>query len=407
MPRDIIIQRLPFPAHDPIDRLPEIESVMICIQQNLPCILVGPSGSGKTMLIEHIAATSGKALVVFPLNADIDTMDLVGGFEQVDPQRSASAFLEELDSFMNSKVLASLPLEVPEEAILLLEILKSKDLSSVSFFSDLSSHLRALEIQTSLPQFRNLAFTCQHFAETPMTLENARFEWVDGVLIKALEQGKWLVLDNANLCSASVLDRLNSLLEPNGFLSINEHCGPDGEPKIVKPHPDFRIFLTMDARFGELSRAMRNRAIEIFLEPLPAAQNELAVGSVKPEASMRRFQNLQSALELQTTDSEKSWMLQHVALNNLSWTDLPLLNRFTDTHHLGQSPPINFSAICFAYNEIYQAPPNQSFRAAIGDMLGTLAKKTSLAPAGFRDAQVSGRAVPLLFRHSCTDRLIN
>jgi midasin len=127
MPRDTIIQRLQFPAHDPIDRLPEIESVIICIQQNLPCILVGPSGSGKTILLEHIAAMSGKDLVVFPLNADIDTMDLVGGFEQVDPQRAASAFLQELNSFINSKVLASLPMEVPDEAIILLEILKSKN----------------------------------------------------------------------------------------------------------------------------------------------------------------------------------------------------------------------------------------------------------------------------------------
>ena len=55
-------------------------------------------------------------------------------------------------------------------------------------------------------------------------IEGARFQWVDGVLIRALEQGKWLVLDNANLCSSAVLDRLNSLLEPNGYLSINEHC---------------------------------------------------------------------------------------------------------------------------------------------------------------------------------------
>ncbi|KAH7416677.1 P-loop containing nucleoside triphosphate hydrolase protein, partial [Cadophora sp. MPI-SDFR-AT-0126] len=78
MERDVLIQRLPFPAIDPINRLPEIESVMICIQQNLPCILVGPSGSGKTTIIEHIAAMSGKSLIVFPLNADIDTMDLVG-----------------------------------------------------------------------------------------------------------------------------------------------------------------------------------------------------------------------------------------------------------------------------------------------------------------------------------------
>src|SRR5205814_3359908 len=90
--------------------------------------------------------------------------------------------------------------------------------------------------------------------------ERARFEWVDGILVDALEQGKWLILDNANLCGSSVLDRLNSLLEPNGVLIINEHRTSNGDAKLVKPHPDFRLFMTMDPRHGELSRAMRNRS---------------------------------------------------------------------------------------------------------------------------------------------------
>ena len=64
-----------------------------------------------------------------------------------------------------------------------------------------------------------------------------RFAWVDGVLVRAMEQGAcffmlrarvlvlpremrhrlcsgaWLVLDNVNLCASSVLDRMNPLLE--------------------------------------------------------------------------------------------------------------------------------------------------------------------------------------------------
>jgi midasin len=395
MQRDTLLQRLPFPAIEPTNHLPEIESVMICIQQNLPCILVGPSGSGKTTLLQHVAAASGKPLVVFPLNADIDTMDLVGGFEQVDPQRAASAFLEQLTDFLNNQVLVSLPAEVPEEAITLIGLLGERD-TSPSYSSALAENLHALHTKTSLPEFGNLADTCQRFAETPMTLENARFEWVDGVLVKSLEQGKWLVLDNANLCSASVLDRLNSLLEPNGFLSINEHCGPDGEPKIVRPHPEFRIFLTMDARFGELSRAMRNRAIEIFLEPLPA---DLEVPFVKPEANMLRYQALAKVLESQNSNTERANLLQHVALDNLAWSDMALLPRF-----IAQQDPSTTSQlanICQSYSEIYQSPANQNLRTAIGEILNTLSQKTALAP-GFRDAQVSDRAVPTI--DTCTDR---
>ena len=51
-----------------------------------------------------------------------------------------------------------------------------------------------------------------------------RFEWVDGVLLKAAVRGEWVLLDNANLCSPTVLDRLNPLLEIGGSLLVSE-CG--------------------------------------------------------------------------------------------------------------------------------------------------------------------------------------
>ena len=41
-------------------------------------------------------------------------------------------------------------------------------------------------------------------------------------------------------CSASVLDRLNALLEPLGELSINERGVIDGEIPSIKPHSQFR-----------------------------------------------------------------------------------------------------------------------------------------------------------------------
>lgn len=398
LPRDPLIQRLPYPNIDPLNRLAEIESVMICVQQNIPCILVGPSGSGKSTILEHIAAVSGKSLVVFPLNADVDTMDLVGGFEQVDPQRAASAFLEELRTFMSSKLLASLPAEVPGEALALPQMLQGP--SSKGLFVSLAQSLQSLHSKTSIQEFGDLAATCQHFADTPMNLENARFEWVDGVLVKALEEGKWLVLDNANLCSASVLDRLNSLLEPNGFLSINEHHGSDGEPKIVNPHPDFRIFLTTDPRFGELSRAMRNRAIEIFLDPPALSAMDIFPTISRPEASMQRFENILKSLK----DASPSKLMQSVAMDNLSWADMQMVSSFaklTKQIFPSQYQELDLANLQQAYLDIYLGVDNRNLRSGIGNALETLAAKSGLVPADFRDAQVSDRAV--LFRYHRTD----
>ncbi len=102
------------------------------------------------------------------------------------------------------------------------------------------------------------------------------FEWIDGVLIDALESGASLLVDNVNFCNPAVLDRLNPLLEPHGVLLVNERGLVDGEVKVVRPHRDFRLIMAMDPHNGEISRAMRNRGVEIFVPP----SQESAVGAV-------------------------------------------------------------------------------------------------------------------------------
>ena len=49
---------------------------------------------------------------------------------------------------------------------------------------------------------------------------SCRFQWVDGALTHAVESGQWALLDSANLCNPTVLDRLNPLLEPDGELLL-------------------------------------------------------------------------------------------------------------------------------------------------------------------------------------------
>ena len=48
------------------------------------------------------------------------------------------------------------------------------------------------------------------------------------------------VLRLGSLCSPSVLDRLNALLEPGGVLTVSERGMIDGSTPTVTPHPNFR-----------------------------------------------------------------------------------------------------------------------------------------------------------------------
>ncbi|OXA50457.1 Midasin [Folsomia candida] len=96
-------------------------------------------------------------------------------------------------------------------------------------------------------------------------IQTGSFQWIDSKLIKSMENGEWLLIDGANRCSAAVLDRLNSLLEPNGSILLSERGSIDGNILEIKPDPEFRLILTVDPAYGEISRAMRNRGVEIYM----------------------------------------------------------------------------------------------------------------------------------------------
>lgn len=70
-----------------------------------------------------------------------------------------------------------------------------------------------------------------------------------------MRDGSWLLVENVNMCSAAVLDRLNALLEPGGCLTLGERgVKLDGTLHTIVPHHNFRLFFTMDPRNGDISR---------------------------------------------------------------------------------------------------------------------------------------------------------
>ncbi|KAJ4418163.1 AAA ATPase midasin [Gnomoniopsis sp. IMI 355080] len=323
--RNTLLQPNQFPTIDVVPRLAEVESLLICVKQNLPCILVGPSGSGKSSLLNYVAASVGKELVTFPLNADVDAMDLVGGFEQADPLRELHAGLDDLRETLLEFTLSRLPQAPSQPAANLLYLLKSHQTEDDLAKITVGIQSLASDIPADSAVGRRLSHAFD-LLQGPRMLANPRFEWLDGVIVRAMESGKWLVLDNANLCNASVLDRLNSLLErPDGFLSINEHSGPDGEPRIIKPHPDFRIFLTMDPRYGELSRAMRNRSVEVYLDTVEVRTASYKSRISNIESSLERYAH---ATELVRSSSNGAVEAATLALDNLSLGDSSLLSRY-------------------------------------------------------------------------------
>eukprot|EP01132_Coremiostelium_polycephalum_P002326 gene2326-2870_t len=293
-----------------------MESLMKCVEMNWMSILIGPTSSSKTSTIRLLAQLTGNTLYQFSMNSSVDTTELLGGFEQIDVNRYQKKIISSTLSLINhissgillllnnnekptkSKKKASTSTDEEhlhsciasiQDIYQIWTIFTSRakilnenshreknqsntlvDMEQLNILSQILVDLEKVTTKFTLPteyfeEIQSIKSQIERLKTIEKDSVTGCFEWIDGLLIKALETGAWIVIDNVNFCNPTVLDRLNPLLEQDGVLMLNERGMVDGKVKVIKPHKNFRIFLTMDDRKGEISRAMRNRGIEIYM----------------------------------------------------------------------------------------------------------------------------------------------
>lgn len=94
--------------------------------------------------------------------------------------------------------------------------------------------------------------------------------WKDGVLTECLRNGYWIVIDEINAASSEILFVLHSLLDDDRYVVLTDHP----ERELVKAHPNFRIFATMNPpeRYSgtkEMNKALLSRFPMTLTVPLP------------------------------------------------------------------------------------------------------------------------------------------
>ena len=306
-----------------------LETLLENLNNRWPCLLVGSSAAGKTNLIRYLAFTMGARLRQLNMNPDFEASDIIGGFEQADVSRR----LSELRCSIERKLQQAFDRSVTIPELLVPTLTISQMLGHRGAvplnLGDVIARLG--ELQTKSPEM-NLGAILQDAMDLQTASQHSEptsFRWIDGPLIQALEQGEWIILDNANLCNASVLDRLNSLLEPDGAITLGEQTSSDGIPRLVKPHPDFRIFLMMDPKHGELSRALRNRCVEVFV---PNVYAEIPNQSWKRVVSgncgwSQGLQDIVGILRRQDANVAPRAVWADL-VERLSWNEMSVLERF-------------------------------------------------------------------------------
>ncbi|OQV14305.1 Midasin [Hypsibius exemplaris] len=252
-----------------------LEKLALCINQSFPVILAGPQGSAKSSLVQVLAAVTGHPLEVVSMNSDTDAGDLLGGFEQNNWQRDAGKAVQAVtdlcdcifsfgapDLFSRVRLLQD---SLPDLSAALSSLEDTAPARTLALLKPVFEELTRLSVaHPGIKEIHQRTVSACHRAIFSLeSTKKGRFEWCDSLVVKALLEGSWLLIDNANLCSPAVLDRLNSVLEPQGELFVPERG--DAAAAVIRGHPNFRLFMTTNPKYGELSRAMRNRGIEIFV----------------------------------------------------------------------------------------------------------------------------------------------
>jgi MoxR-like ATPase len=271
---------------DPLMSLLEpLEAVVRCASMRWPCLLVGDSRDAISSIVNVAAESTGVKVLDVCLSPSSDVSELIGCFEQVDTSEEYRAALRDLANIAVEYAIHPDAKEIDRvlDFVVRLSHSDQPDRNAIVCAQDLTSILAESGNKVGDESFiERMGVTIEKVREisstTPDILgRNNLFIWKDGPLVEAMSSGFWIHFHNVNLCPATVLDRLNPVLEPGGSLVLSE-CGTNITNEKGKahrelvPHPNFTAFLSMDPMNGEISRAMRNRCVEVSL-----------IDSVEPE----------------------------------------------------------------------------------------------------------------------------
>jgi len=235
-----------------------------CYRMREPVLLVGETGGGKTTVCQVLSAVLGSRLHILNCHQYTETSDFIGGFCPIrDRSRIALEFKDLVAKIKQMKlfvyVAGDMPLETDISGADSVMSHLNEILNRYRKEKDLFPEVSAQELDT----MEQIKLDLMHLRKRWQAI----FIWQDGPLVQAMKNGDLFLIDEISLADDSVLERLNSVLEPERKLSLAEKGGSELEK--ISAHPNFFILATMNpgGDYGkkELSPALRNRFTELWV----------------------------------------------------------------------------------------------------------------------------------------------
>lgn len=248
-----------------------LERIACCIASNEPVLLVGETGTGKTSSVQYLARQTGHKLTVINMNQQSDSADLLGGYKPVDLKYVIRPIRTEFEDLFrsfynvekNRKFLSHIETCCETENwTALLTLMKQSYKSAVS-------RLTSEKKEKSLAKWLLFGHKLEKLEQQVKAASRLSFAFIEGSLVKAMQKGHWVLLDEINLASAEILECLAGLLEDK---NDTIHLIEKGDKVPIKRHPDFTLFACMnpatDVGKKDLPVGLRNRFTEFFIDEL-------------------------------------------------------------------------------------------------------------------------------------------
>lgn len=233
-----------------------------------PIIIQGPTASGKTYALQLFADIIGHPLRIVQLNSEVNSQTVTGHFQ---PKKSLNQ--DEIETLQKSVDMLIGSPEFPSDLLQEMPQGKLIDWTPSDFKNFKNSVEKAMDRFS--PENRNLAeLFIQQVTKSLEFYHHIQRE--DSVIVKAMLNGEWLLLDGIESAPSDFFDRLFTLIDDEPVLNLYERGkGFVYSTKELDPqrriHPNFRLIMTYNPNgtsIHKISPSLLSRCTLFSMQPI-------------------------------------------------------------------------------------------------------------------------------------------
>ena len=302
--------------------------IMIGLNIEKPILLTGEIGCGKTFIIEELSKLVGVNLKIIQFNYETTSYDLIGRLElnkkNLDDLRKVfnevqDVLIEKLYPLITKYLLLGHSMETSK----LNEFLKNE--------ADLGNFLK--DDKNTIEKVKELKIRLKNNSNL---INNINFGFNFSILINAMKNGDWILLDDINFAPQEI-ERLMSLLEEEPTLTIHENeptltYKRNNDKKEEEIHKNFRIILT-SSNENNISTALKSRCFHVKMKSYNNPEdyaiilaNILINSRFKKDDVLKIAKNIGNAFyNLKKKENPTNYILKNYILNPINLVNLSKL----------------------------------------------------------------------------------